>query len=566
MSRKIVAIGGGGNGRIREDGTQAPYETEPMDEEIIKLTGKDKPNFLLLAHSQLKPESENRYFEAMKRIYGVKFGCDCKTVTRADLKNNLEYAKNTVEWADIIYEGGGDTKSMIELWRETGFDKVLKSAYENGTVMCGVSAGANCWFKSCSSDSLQIELNDETAPLIEVDCLNYIDAFFTPHCDVAAEHTNRLKHMKDVLEGTTRRGLAMSNCCALEIVDDRYRLIRSDASNYGIEPYGVLGYWKNGEYFEERIDTSEKFKDIADLLPIVNAKKVVDANKDIFGDKEHKITMINAGFYNNVFDVDDKYIIKICGNEDDSKFDIEAEFYEKNKDSKHIPKLYKYDKSKSIINSVYEIMEKIEGKSLYYYWYKMTEEEREETIKEIVDIIKDIHKNTVDEGINDWCSTIKKKNIKLYEANRDKFSDEQRAVIEDSFDKYDKYLEHTELAFIHNDIHFDNIIKNDRGLFLIDFNEARVAAIDFEFRILYMCKDVPWKWANIEMDPYQKKDDYKNIDTYIKKYYPRFAKTEYIDERMIIYRILNDLYLLDKYDNRELIQSIVDFSKKLINK
>ena len=563
---KIVAIGGGGNGRIRDDGSKAPYETGPMDEEIIRLTGKENPNFLIIAHSQLNPDNEKSYYKTMKSIYGDNYGCECKTITRDDLKENFTKAKEIVEWADIIYEGGGDTKSMIELWKETGFDKVLKEAFERGAVMCGVSAGANCWFESCSSDSLQIELQDETAPLIEVECLGFVEGFFTPHSDVATEYTNRLKHMKDTLEGRTRRGIALSNCCAIEIVDDKYRLIRSDGSNYGIEPYGILGYWKSGEYFEEKIDTSDEFKELSELFPMMSAKKIVNENKEIFGDGIHDITMINAGFYNNVFDVDGKFIIKICDKEDESKFDVEAEFYDKNKESKHIPKLYKYDKSKSIIKHVYEIIEKIEGKSLYYYWYKMNESEREETIKEIIDIVKDIHKNNVNEKELDWGATIKRKNMKLYDANKNKFSDDQRAIIEESFSKYDKYLEHTELAFIHNDIHFDNIIKNDRGLFLIDFNEARVAAIDFEFRILYMCKDVPWKWANLEMDPYQKPEDYKNIDEYIKKYYPRFAKTEYIDERMIIYRILNDLYLLNKYDNRELIESIVDYSKELIKK
>ncbi|MBR2704465.1 MAG: Type 1 glutamine amidotransferase-like domain-containing protein [Clostridia bacterium] len=565
MSRKIVAIGGGSNGRLREDGTRAPYETGPMDEEIIRLTGKDRPNFLLIAHSQLNPDNEIGYFNTMKDIYGDKFGCECKNITRADLINNFEEAVSVVDWADIIYEGGGDTMSMIKLWKETGFDEVLKSAYESGKVMCGVSAGANCWFESCSSDSLQIQRQDETAPLIEVDCLGFLEGFFTPHSDVATEHTNRLQHMKDTLEGRTRRGIALSNCCAMEIVDDKYRLIRSDASNYGIESYGILGYWKSGDYIEEKIDTSDEFKELSDLFPTLKAKKVVQANKDIFGDDRHNITMINAGFLNNVFDVDDKFIIKICDKVAESGFDTEAEFYEKNKENSHIPKLYKYDNSKTIINSVYEIIEKIEGKSLYYYWYKMTESEREETIKEIIDILKDVHMHTIEESEFDWGSTIKKKNIKLYEANKNKFSDEQKAIIEESFSKYDKYLEHSELAFIHNDIHFDNILKNDRGLFLIDFNEARVAAIDFEFRILYMCKDVPWKWANLEMDPYQKPEDYKYIDMYIKKYYPRFAKTEHIDERMIIYRILNDLYLLDKYDNKELIESIVEHSKKLID-
>lgn len=566
MSRKIVAIGGGGNGRIREDGTKSPYETRPMDEEIIRLTEKEKPNFLLIAHSQSNPEHEANYFETMKRIYGDIYGCECNTITRADLKDNFDKAKEYVEWADIIYEGGGDTKDMIALWKETGFDKLLEYAYENGKVMCGVSAGANAWFKSCSSDSLQIELHDETAPLIEVDCLNFINAFFTPHCDIKTEYTNRLKHMKDALEGTNRRGFAISNCCALEIVDDKYRLIRSDGSQYGIEPYGVVGYWKSGEYFEDRMDTSNEFKDIGDIMPIFNAKRIVDSNNDIFGgDFKHKITMINAGFKNNVFDVDNKFIIKICDKEIEEKFDIEAEFYEKNKDSKHIPKLYKYDKSKKVISSVYEIIEKIEGKTLYYYWYKMNELEREETIKQIIDIVRDIHKNVVDDSSVDWSTTIKCRNMKLYEANKDKFSEEQRAIMEKSFDKYDKYLKHSELAFIHNDIHFDNIIKNDKGLFIIDFNDVRVAAIDFEFRLLYMCKEVPWKWANIDMDPYQKPEDYKNIDLYLKKYYPRFGNIKHIDERMDIYRILNDLYLLDKYDNKELIDSIVVHSKKLIN-
>ncbi len=564
MSRKIVAIGGGSNGRIKENGTKTPYETGPMDEEIIRLTGKSSPNFLLIAHSQLNPEWENAYFNAMKKIYGDIFGCECKTITRADLKDNFEMAKEYVLWADIIYEGGGDTKEMIALWKDTGFDKLLKDAYERGTVMCGVSAGANCWFKSCSSDSLQIELKDETAPLIEVDCLNFVDAFFTPHCDINTEHTNRLKHMKDALEGTTRRGFAISNCCAIEIVDDKYRLIRSDGSNYGIDPYGVIGYWKSGEYFEDRIDISEEFKNLEDILPMLKAEKIVEHNSDIFSKEvKHNITMVNAGFYNNVFDVDNKYIIKLCDKSTEDKFDVEAEFYEKNKESKHIPKLYKYDKSKEIVNSVYEIIEKIEGKSLYYFWYKMSESEREETIKEIANILKDIHKNVVEDKSLDWCSTIKRKNMKLYEANKDKFSDEQKSIIEESFSVYDKYLENTELAFIHNDVHFDNIIKNDRGLFLIDFNEARVAAIDFEFRLLYMCREVPWKWANLEMDPFQKAEDYNNIVTYLKKYYTKLNDIKYFDERMYIYRILNDLYLLDKYDNNDLIESIVEYSEKL---
>lgn len=41
MTKKIVAIGGGENGRYLGNGKYREYETEPMDKEIIRLTGKE---------------------------------------------------------------------------------------------------------------------------------------------------------------------------------------------------------------------------------------------------------------------------------------------------------------------------------------------------------------------------------------------------------------------------------------------------------------------------------------------------------------------------------------------
>ena len=191
MSKKIVAIGGGENGRLTSNGTYKAYETYEIDKEIVKLTNKEHPHFLFLAHSQLKEENEISYFETMKRIYEDKFGCVCKCITKNELlnSNNIE---ELVNWADIIYEGGGDTLGMIELWLKTGFDKLLYNAWQSGKVMCGVSAGANAWFKSCSSDSLKIQLNDKEAPMINVDCLNFVNLFFTPHCDEKNEYVDRL--------------------------------------------------------------------------------------------------------------------------------------------------------------------------------------------------------------------------------------------------------------------------------------------------------------------------------------------------------------------------------------
>ncbi len=269
MSKRIVAIGGGECGRITKSGIRMPYETKKIDEEIIKLTSKEKPNFLFIGHAQNNEQNENKYFETMCAVYGDIFGCECNVILKSDLLSRPSQSLNALlRWADIIYVGGGDTKGMMELWRSTGFDKLLEDAYQSGKVMCGLSAGANCWFNTCSSDSLKIQTNNNDAPMITVECLNFINAFFTPHCDEADGYSNRLEHMKEALSDTNIIGIGISNCCALEIIDDKYRLICCDASNYGIDAFGVKAYYKNNEYHIEKIDVSLEFKPLSNLLTI----------------------------------------------------------------------------------------------------------------------------------------------------------------------------------------------------------------------------------------------------------------------------------------------------------
>lgn len=60
-------------------------------------------------------------------------------------------------------------------------------------------------------------------------------------------------------------------------------------------------------------------------------------------------------------------------------------------------------------------------------------------------------------------------------------------------------------------------------------------------------------------------EDYKNIDTYIKKYYKEFSDVKFIDERMLIYKILDDIRLLTRFDNNELKENVVIYTKKLLN-
>ena len=261
MVKKIVAIGGGESGRIKSNGTKTPYETANIDFEIVKLTNKPKPNFLLLAHAQPLGQQQG-YFDCIEPNYS-RLGCNCKLLT-SDKLIDIEYVKELLNWADIIYEGGGDTMTMIKLWRDTGFDKMLEKAYDAGKVMCGLSAGANCWFKLCSTDSLKI-LYGEDKPLVSMECLGFIDGLFVPHCD----EKDRMESVKEILRnipGTV--GIAMSNCAAIEIVDNQYRIICGDASQRNLTPYGLKLYWNKGKYFEHKLEVSDKLKPISELYSI----------------------------------------------------------------------------------------------------------------------------------------------------------------------------------------------------------------------------------------------------------------------------------------------------------
>lgn len=255
MIKKIVAIGGGENGRILENGETSLYETEPMDREIIRLTGKEKPNFLFMVHSQASLEIQESYFQTMKKIYGEKFGCNCRDL-KSDELEDIEKVKEKIAWADIIYEGGGDTEIMINLWKDNGFDRILYDAWNNGKVMCGISAGAVCWFKSCDSE----KQND--IPTI-VECLDWFNAHFTPHC----EEPGRYELTRDNLKENGLVGIMLSDCAALEIIDNQYRMIISDSKGYNLEKaYGLKVYWNKNEYKEEIIDSSNKFKNLTTLF------------------------------------------------------------------------------------------------------------------------------------------------------------------------------------------------------------------------------------------------------------------------------------------------------------
>lgn len=64
---------------------------------------------------------------------------------------------------DLIYVGGGSTANLLTLWRDHGVDDIMALAASRGTILAGISAGANCWFEASSTDSFGPWLHSATA-------------------------------------------------------------------------------------------------------------------------------------------------------------------------------------------------------------------------------------------------------------------------------------------------------------------------------------------------------------------------------------------------------------------
>jgi dipeptidase E len=246
--KKIIAIGGGEIGR-----PGFKIETEKIDKEIIKLTGKKNPKLLFIPTASSDSED---YYKIVKKYFGKKLAC--KTDVLYLIKNNLTKKEldNKILNSDIIYVGGGNTLKMMKIWRRLEVDKILIKAYRKGVVMSGLSAGAICWFNFGNSDSKKF--NDPNASLMKVKGLGIIKALFCPHYDIEKERKGELKKMMKKASGIA---LAVENCCAIEIIDDTYKIISTTKS---ANAYKV--YWKNNKYHEEIIKKEKVFKPLHHLL------------------------------------------------------------------------------------------------------------------------------------------------------------------------------------------------------------------------------------------------------------------------------------------------------------
>ena len=191
--KQIVAMGGGG------------FSMEPdnplLDDFILGLTGKLRPKVCFVPTATGDSES-----------YVQKF-YDAFPAERAEASHLALFHRTVrdlrafVLSQDVIYVGGGNTASLLAVWRAHGLDVILREAWEAGVVLCGVSAGALCWFEGGTTDSF----GDGLAPL--QDGLGFLAGSGCPHYDGEAER--RPLYQKLVRDGVLPNGLAADDSAGL---------------------------------------------------------------------------------------------------------------------------------------------------------------------------------------------------------------------------------------------------------------------------------------------------------------------------------------------------------------
>jgi peptidase E len=129
----------------------------------------------------------------------------------------------------VIYVGGGNTKSMLAVWREWEIPALLRHAWESGTVLAGVSAGAICWFETGVTDS-------SGSGLYPLSCLGFLPGGCCPHYDGEAERRPAMHRLVEA--GAITSAIALDDGAAAHFVNGRLANVvssRPHARAYRVE-------------------------------------------------------------------------------------------------------------------------------------------------------------------------------------------------------------------------------------------------------------------------------------------------------------------------------------------
>lgn len=202
---QIIGLGGGG----------FSMETNPLlDLYILSASAVKNPKICFLPTASADNSGYAEQFVSTFNKY------PCRPTYLNIFSPRIRDLRKFLLSSDIIYVGGGNTKSMLALWREWGIDQILKEAYEKGIVLAGVSAGFVCWFKQCITDSIPGKYS-------MMECLGFLEGSGCPHYNGQPFRPQAYKGL--LQRDEILSGFAADDCVGLHFIDGKFvRAISSD--------------------------------------------------------------------------------------------------------------------------------------------------------------------------------------------------------------------------------------------------------------------------------------------------------------------------------------------------
>jgi dipeptidase E len=223
---KIVCIGGL-NGLKDENGKFTTYIPRKIDREIINLANKKHPKVLFIGTASKERED---YFESFKIAY-ESLGSKVESLSILDNKlTNMEILDKILS-VDIIYVGCGNTRFMLDKWKQYDIDTALRKAYEKGTVLAGMSAGSYCWF------AYNYDLIQGLGLINAINCVHYNKK------DIIAK-----EKFYDVIRNKKMPGFALDDCVSFVYIDGDFKIIKNyeEGSAYKI-------FYDGNKFIEEEM-------------------------------------------------------------------------------------------------------------------------------------------------------------------------------------------------------------------------------------------------------------------------------------------------------------------------
>src|SRR5689334_17271925 len=200
MVTQVIGMGG-----YEIEGPEGPPSA--LERYLFAAAGLDRPRVCFLATASGDAP------EVLARFYEIAAELPCEPRHLA-LFHDREVADIDAFLAecDVVYVGGGNTASMLAVWRAHGVDRALaRRAHARDLVVGGASAGAMCWFDAGMTMSF-----GPLGPL--PDGLGWLPGSYCPH---AQQPGRRDAYAACVRDGALPAGWAVDDGAALHFAGGR---------------------------------------------------------------------------------------------------------------------------------------------------------------------------------------------------------------------------------------------------------------------------------------------------------------------------------------------------------